>query len=611
MRPISRALRRGLTFFTLLLILELTPSGWCEAQCVTAPTQTSDTDCVVSFADGTFASQFFEPVNAVICGAAVKLCDSSASAMVTIGLYHSSRQLASATVLGVPGEFARVTWPPAECAGRSFLVVTAADPGVRLAGDAGNPYPLPLLFDGLEQSADLAFEILSFDAHVDQEQREETTIFATGGVALMFQGFVPRRSVCRGAAVKLLQQSHEPQSAPVQLELWDGLPNQGGHRLRSASKTVEPGTWAIVEWERFGVVPGQTYYLGIGTVPFTHGFAGTDTDTYPDGVAHFPPGAQADPDRDFTFIVYGERCPVDQQTFGLPTITASADFRQWQTFIHSADGICGASFSTYGFIAPATISLWEGLPDAATLLATQQVLDTEYGWITAEWPEVAVTPGNLYSVSFEGATNVCTIPLDEDDPYPAGSHWWGTPPWENVGADLRVEILSSPDFDCLRGTVGQTGEVVLTVNGEFDLEAPTGVDADGPIDVRIVKPSGGGNGKFVAHANWGRPVSTSETVLPASIGVACFPFLLDAGATPAAVWNNIGKADRVGQSVYFDGNPIQDPARAPTSFLFLPNGHPNQLPPGTVLTIQAVIIDPDAQSPKGVSVTNAVRVLFE
>ena len=82
MRPISRALRRGLTFFTLLLILELTPSGWCEAQCVTAPTQTSDTDCVVSFADGTFASQFFEPVNAVICGAAVNLCDSSASAMV-------------------------------------------------------------------------------------------------------------------------------------------------------------------------------------------------------------------------------------------------------------------------------------------------------------------------------------------------------------------------------------------------------------------------------------------------------------------------------------------------------------------------------------------------
>lgn len=49
-----------------------------------------------------------------------------------------------------------------------------------------------------------------------------------------------------------------------------------------------------------------------------------------------------------------------------------------------------------------------------------------------------------------------------------------------------------------------------------------------------------------------------STPLSAGIGTTCFPFYLDKGATPVAVWNNMGNPERHGESRYFDGTLISD-----------------------------------------------------
>lgn len=136
------------------------------------------------------------------------------------------------------------------------------------------------------------------------------------------------------------------------------------------------------------------------------------------------------------------------------------------------------------------------------------------------------------------------------------------------------------------------------------------VDATGPVVFSIEKPAAGGNGKFVVHLAEGAPTDATITDLPASLGAACFPFLLNDGAMPAAVWNSIGKESKVGENQYF-GNSGMDPGRAPTTFLDLMSGDPVNLPIGSEWTLQGVILNPDATSPKGASITNAIRIVVE
>lgn len=82
--------------------------------------------------------------------------------------------------------------------------------------------------------------------------------------------------------------------------------------------------------------------------------------------------------------------------------------------------------------------------------------------------------------------------------------------------------------------------------------------------------------------------------------------MIPQGATPAAIWNNLGKESQVGASTGFDGAPIPDPGRAPSIFLTLLTGDPVHLPAGRFVTFQGVLLDPASASPKSVSVTNAV-----
>lgn len=120
----------------------------------------------------------------------------------------------------------------------------------------------------------------------------------------------------------------------------------------------------------------------------------------------------------------------------------------------------------------------------------------------------------------------------------------------------------------------------------------------------------GGNRRFVVHANFGHPTSDSVVALPFEIGPSCFPLLLEE-SSPAAIWNNFGKVERVGASRDFGGAPVGDPAQAPTIFMYLPEGDAIHLPAGTTVTFQGAITDLGSGSSKPVSVTNAVVLEVE
>ena len=121
------------------------------------------------------------------------------------------------------------------------------------------------------------------------------------------------------------------------------------------------------------------------------------------------------------------------------------------------------------------------------------------------------------------------------------------------------------------------------------------------LDVSIQRPVAGGPGRFVLHGNEGEPGAATESLLPADIGIACFPFLLSNGAAPVVVANNIGREALVGSS-HFYGAASPDPSVASTTL-----DYPD-FPIGTVLTFQAVILDPGSASARGASATNAIVV---
>ncbi len=160
-------------------------------------------------------------------------------------------------------------------------------------------------------------------------------------------------------------------------------------------------------------------------------------------------------------------------------------------------------------------------------------------------------------------------------------------------------------FACTAGRVNAgNGFVVdsLYVNGSSGAPDRTvEITEDALIDVTLLKPIAGGTGKFVLHANVGTPDITTQSKLPFDLGSSCFEFLLPSGASPLIVANNIGKPNAVGASNYY-GVPTDDPDPATTSMLY------PALPVGTVLTLQALVIDPASIGSKSVSVTNAVVI---
>jgi hypothetical protein len=177
---------------------------------------------------------------------------------------------------------------------------------------------------------------------------------------------------------------------------------------------------------------------------------------------------------------------------------------------------------------------------------------------------------------------------------------------ENASSTAFVLDLPGSAADC-QG-IDRPASDVLYVNGRQGGSSFTErLDPANPIAWSIRKPPAGGSGNFVVHLDAGGPGAHSITTLPAGLGTTCYPFLIApfGSATPVAVWNNLGRPGKVGASAYF-GMPMADPPSAPTFFQLLPIGDPVNLPDGTVFTIQGVIRNPAATSPRGASVTNAI-----
>ena len=178
-------------------------------------------------------------------------------------------------------------------------------------------------------------------------------------------------------------------------------------------------------------------------------------------------------------------------------------------------------------------------------------------------------------------------------------------------ADQIIELQATAAIDlCGAGTVNLTSgsvEDVLQLNGTpGDSDREVMVAEGASLTATMQLSSAGSDGRFVVHANFGAPTHSNRTIVPRSIGTMCFPVLLDMGATPDAVWNNIGRVSRIGSSQYFDGSSIVNPAPAPTNFIDLSSGDPTWLPTGTTVTFQGITRDQGSASPKMASATNAV-----
>jgi subtilisin family serine protease len=181
--------------------------------------------------------------------------------------------------------------------------------------------------------------------------------------------------------------------------------------------------------------------------------------------------------------------------------------------------------------------------------------------------------------------------------------------WIRVGGYLDGEGDGTLEVTAVTNRVGECqgidGENILTINGSTGQSSGWVVEASGanPILLSMGLPSGGGNGKFVVHMNRGVPTSGTVTPLPAQLGPVCFPMLFSTGADPIAIWTNIRKPFAIGES-NFRGEPIPDPERAPT--VFFDSSQFGGFLLYETFTLQGVIINPAASSPRGGSVTNAV-----
>lgn len=130
------------------------------------------------------------------------------------------------------------------------------------------------------------------------------------------------------------------------------------------------------------------------------------------------------------------------------------------------------------------------------------------------------------------------------------------------------------------------------------------------MQVNSSKPSAGGNGKFVHWWNAGLPDETTITTLPARLGDICFPMLDVRPATEMAIFNNIGRTDRLGASSYF-GTPTADPPVAPSIMIANSGGDPTNMPAGSCWTMQGIMINPAASARRTASVSNAVGLVLQ
>ena len=285
-----------------------------------------------------------------------------------------------------------------------------------------------------------------------------------------------------------------------------------------------------------------------------------------------------------------------------------------------ADGSFGCSFVNPDF-QQGLGAFGNGIDDAANPALNDTGLVLATGQISDGQP-VRVSQTDCSGNVYEDTWNLIDPLLPSGEIFPNGIVEYyrssSMAPQKNLlvvgNATSTVFVLDQDlDIDDCQG-IDDESSSVLFVNGDqgeqgvHTITMPAGT----PLAYSMDRPADGGNGKFVVHFNAGIPSAETIRPLPANLGTFCFPLLFEPAdnADPSAVWNNIGKPNRIGASNYF-GSPIADPERAPAFFHLDPNGDIEHLPSGSEWTVQGVVFNPASTSPRGVSVTNAIQLRIE
>ena len=148
------------------------------------------------------------------------------------------------------------------------------------------------------------------------------------------------------------------------------------------------------------------------------------------------------------------------------------------------------------------------------------------------------------------------------------------------------------------------GEVLRVNGGAGDEMREVRIGPDDWLEVRLEAPAAGPNpAPYVLYAFEGVPTSDTVSRQPGGLGWMAFgtPFSRDAKNNLDCIWNNIGFPDRLGQ-----GHRPSEPA---PHLLFRMRAE--NVPPGSVFTLQGFMLDDESTASAPASVTNAVVVRVE
>lgn len=137
---------------------------------------------------------------------------------------------------------------------------------------------------------------------IDQIQSNTADFIAGFAQTDLAQSFQQANANVAGAGIFLEPGVGTPDT--VTIELWDGLPNQGGSMFAGGSAAGTPGNWVDVFWSPVAVVPDTTLLLVFTSDNDTMGIAGSEANPYARGQAYANPGFVSFPTLDYAFRTY-------------------------------------------------------------------------------------------------------------------------------------------------------------------------------------------------------------------------------------------------------------------------------------------------------------------
>ena len=180
----------------------------------------------------------------------------------------------------------------------------------------------------------------------------------------------------------------------------------------------------------------------------------------------------------------------------------------------------------------------------------------------------------------------------------------GAPEGNGRAPDTGTAFVFSSER-CVGGSVaagaGRISRTLLLNGSTGDGYSTVSLSTSDPIELTMLaSPSGPAPGGFVLYASLGGIDPSAASPQPRSIGTMCFRTPLVGGGGLKAIWNNIGRKNRL-------GTPTRDSHPAPSIIEYIPGGAGRPY----VATLQGLIMDNAAVSDLGASVTNAIVLKVE